>query len=286
MKALGFLCGALATAGAALAQGVDGSGIIVLNRHADSALELSGNSTVHIATRAVYVNSDSAQALRTVGTAVLDVPRLNIVGGTSFSSNSHVTGEIVRGGAPVDNPLSSLQFPSSQGMTPLAAVSISGGSVTVQPGYYANGFQVRGNADVTFAPGMYFFGNGLKITAGRITGRGVCFVMLGGTMDIGGTSSFLLSPPESGDWTGMVISQPAANASDMNIAGGGSFVLMGAIYAPAARACLTGSSSSGEGPHMGDLVIADRVKLSGTADIVIGGGNLQAVVPPRMPLYD
>jgi len=283
MKVISILS-ALAMTGGAMAQTVDGSGVIALNRHADSALEMSGNSTVHIETRVVYVNSDSASAVRTTGTATLDVPTLSVVGGIQFSSNSSVTGQVIHG-TPVEDPLAGLQFPSYENMNPLPAVSISGGTVTLQPGYYANGILIRGNSDVTFAPGMYFI-NDLKITAGKVTGRGVCFVMLGGAMDIGGTSSFLLSPMESGDWTGMVISQPHSNTSDMNIAGGGSFVLMGAIYAPGARVCLTGNSSSGEGPHMGDLVVADRVKLSGTADIVIGGGNLRAVAPPRHPLYD
>ena len=44
--------------------------------------------------------------------------------------------------------------------------------------------------------------------------------------------------------------------------------------------------TAAQGPHMGDLIIADKVKLTGTADIVVGGADLRAVSPPRQPLYD
>ena len=82
--------------------------------------------------------------------------------------------------------------------------SISGGTVELSPGYYDGGISVTGNANVTFAPGIYLIGgSGLKITAGTIVGNNVCLMILSGEMKVAGASSVSMSPPASG---GVVVS--------------------------------------------------------------------------------
>jgi hypothetical protein len=274
-------------AGTALAGGLDGSGIVVLDRSADGALNMVGNSDVEIPARAVYVNSSSATAVRTQGNARLNCPNLYVCGGTSFSGNSGCSGVISHPPVPYDDPCSNVVFPSSSGMTTYSSGSVSGGTVTFQPGYYSHGISITGNANVTFAPGVYLVANGFKITAGSMSGAGVCFVIQSGSVSIAGASSLVLTPPASGNMQGLVFAQPSSNTSAASLAGGSAVDISGAMYAPGALLTLTGSSQvQGQGPYMGDIVIAKTVKLAGNGLVKIGHPQMQAITLPSFPLYD
>ena len=55
---------------AAMASGAtSGSGLVILNPTASGALSMTGNSAIQVPSAAVYVNSNSATAVSTVGTA-------------------------------------------------------------------------------------------------------------------------------------------------------------------------------------------------------------------------
>lgn len=288
MKLLAALTGITAFAGSALASGTDGSGLVVLNTTANAALSMTGNSTVRIPARAVYVNSNSRSAVRTVGNATLDAPNLFVVGETSFGGHSGCTGSTTTHCVPYADPLSGVRIPTSTGLTDQGSVSITGGgSRVLSPGYYSHGISVTGNSSVTFSPGVYVINGDLRITSGTITGQGVCIVMLGGSLSIAGTSGLTLSPPTSGDLANVVIAQPRSNTTGMSLSGGSGVNIAGSIYAPGANITLTGNSTlEGEGPQMGDLVVADTVTMTGTSLIKIGRPTYQAIIPPQMPLYD
>lgn len=280
------LCGLAATA---MAGGTSGCGLVVLNHSAGGALTMTGNSTVDIPTQAVYVNSSASNAVKTTGNATLMTPDLYVVGGTSFGGNSGCTGVVHQSVAPFADPLAGVMFPSASGAADLGSKSINGNAgVTLGPGYYSGGISVAGNSTVTLSPGVYLIGGGgLSITSGNIHGEGVCLVMLHGNLSIAGCSSLVLSPPASGNMAGVVIAQPSSNGSSMSLAGGSEVNITGSIYAPGALLTLTGNSSlQGIGPLMGDLVDADRVKLTGTGAVKIGRPAMPAVSLPTMPLFD
>lgn len=284
--ALIFCVGTLSSA--AFAGSSDGSGVIVLDNHEEGALRMTGNAAIRVPARAVYVNSDSSNAIRTVGTAVLDTPNLFSCGGWSFGGNSGCTGITTRTTVPCDDPCSGMRFPSTAGMTPAAQLKLTGGSVNLSPGYYANGIDVSGNTNLTLAAGVYIVGgSGLKVTSGSIHGDGVTIVMMGGSLSIAGCSTLQLSPPTSGDTTGVVIAQPSSNTSEMSLAGGGEVNIAGTIYTPGTRLTLTGNSAiEGQGPQMGDLVVTKRLSLTGTSVIKIGQPMAAAILPPLPPLFD
>jgi hypothetical protein len=288
MKLFAFALGT-GVAAAAMAGGVDGSGLVVLDRSADGALSMTGNSVVEIPARAVYVNSSSRNAVRTTGTATLDCPNLYVVGGTSFSGRSGCTGTITQTGVPYQDPLFGLRFPSASGVTDFHSRSISGGgAVTLGPGYYSGGISISGNSNVTLSPGVYIIGgSGFRLTSGSVTGANVCLVMQGGSLSLAGNSPVTLTPPATGDLRDVVVAQPSTNTSAMSLSGGSALNISGTIYAPGATVSLTGNSSvEGQGPQMGDVVIANRVSLTGTATIKIGRADMRAIAPPQMPLAD
>jgi hypothetical protein len=186
------------------------------------------------------------------------------------------------------DPMSGLVIPGVAGLADRGAASISGGTVTLQPGHYPHGISVSGsNTRVTFVPGAYVISGDVHIGGGTITADGVMLVMLDGTLSISGQTALTLTPPTSGALTGMVIAQPAANTHAMSLGGGSSINISGGIYAPSAALTLTGGSGvSGEGPQMGDLVVAKRVALTGTGSIRIGHPLSPALQLPTQPLYD
>lgn len=288
MKVQALLLGLVTSAGVAMADpNPIGSGIVALNPTAAGALEMVGNSTVRIDTRAVYVNSNSPSAIRTTGSALLDTPAVYVVGGLELTNNSTITGQVTQSALPWSSPLSGVNFPSTANMTPKPAVTLQSGNATLTPGYYANGITIKNNANVIMSPGVYFVGTNFTVTGGNTMGAGVCIIMVNGAMSISGNGNFYLSPPTSGDWTGMVIAQPPSNTTEMKISGTSDLAIHGAIFAPGARIWFTGTSqTNGAGPHAGDLIIADTIKLSGTADIIVGGTDMFAVAPSRPPLYD
>lgn len=278
-----FTLGALAV-GNAFGQS-NGSGIVVLHPSASGALNMVGKSTVEVPARAVYVNSSAKDAVKTSGAATLDCPNLYVVGKAAFTGNSGCTGTVSENCIPADNPFATYHFPSTDGMTDHGYKDIQGGTVSLAPGYYSGGISISGGANVTLQPGTYVVGgNGFKLTSGSLNGASVAIHILSGSLDLAGNGNIELSPATAG---GVVIAQAQSNTNAMKLAGGSNVLINGGIYAPNNTMRLTGTSDVvGEGPKMGDLVVANMLELAGTAVIRIGGPGMAAVNPGSAAVYD
>lgn len=270
--------------------GSSGSGLLVLNSSADGALTMSGSSSIEIPARLVHVNSSSPTAVETVGQAILDAPSLSVVGGISFKGQSGCTGTVRTGVPGAYDPMYGRSMPDAETMDWYNDVDFSGteGSLTLEPGVYPDGIRITGNTDVLLSPGVYVIGgSGLVVTSGTVSGEGVCLVIDEGECRLAGASSLHLSAPQSGQMEGVVLVQSRENTTEMRLAGGSEFLVTGTIYVPSAELTLVGNSEiEGEGPRMGDLVIADRVTLHGTSMIKIGDASMSRIQFPSMPLYD
>jgi hypothetical protein len=289
MKLMTVVLGLSALSASALGDGLQGSGMIVLNPSASGALTMTGNATVRIPARAVYVNSSNSHAVTTSGNATLDCPNLYLCGQASFSGHSGCTGAVTHTAVAYADPLSGLALPNGVGLTSYATSSVSGGAVTLHPGYYRNGYSISGQSIVTLEPGTYVFGgSGFRLSGGAsVTGAGVTLVLAQGSMSLSGQGSVMLSPPATGPMSSVVIAQPAGNSNSLSLSGGSNMLITGAIYAPGATITMSGNSTvEGSGPQMGDIVIANRVTMSGTAEIRIGSREMIAIVPPKLPYAD
>lgn len=267
---------------------VSSAGLVVLNLTADDALSMTGNSSIRVPAAAVYVNSNSERAVRTVGTATLDTPEMYIVGVPSFGGSSGCTGTVKRSSAPYVDPYNPFAIPSYAGMVDRGGVSIrSNSSMTLQPGRYSGGILVTGQANLTFSPGVYLVENGLDIRSGSVNGSGVTIIVMSGIFKISGTSQLRLTPPATGMTAGITLAMSPENESEMTLVGGSEVDIHGSIYARKSLLTLTGNSSvSTQGPTMGDLVVADRVRLTGTGAIKIGHQAMPAVKLPNVPTFD
>ena len=180
-------------------------------------------------------------------------------------------------GAPV-LPVASLPLPSTTGMTNYGAFSLSGNSSkTIQPGIYTK-ISVSGNAKLTMAPGIYIIeGGGFSVSGNAsVTGSGVMIVNAGskypatggtyGSISLGGTATFNLSPATSGPYAGIVFFQPSDNTKAMTVTTNASGIT-GTIYAPGASL-----SESGNGALNASLIV-DTITISGNG---IANGPSQA----------
>lgn len=264
------------------------AGLVVLNETADAALSMSGSSEIHVPAATVYVNSSSRNAVRTVGTAILDTPELKIVGQANFGGQSACTGAVHRVTMPFADPLSPFAVPSAEGMTDRGRINISSNSaVTLQPGRYSGGIVVTGNATLSLQPGLYLVEQGLDIRSGSVSGTGVTIIVTSGSFRIAGTSGLRLSPPREGPRAGLVLAMAPTNREQMTLAGGSEVDISGTVYAKGSLLSLRGNSTlSNQGPTMGDLVIADKVELVGTGAIKIGHPMMPAVQLPAQPTFD
>jgi hypothetical protein len=290
MKCLSFLIGFAALAGTCLGQSSPGAALVVLHPSASGALRQVGTSTIRVPTHAIYVNSNSSSAVTTQGNVLLDTPELRVVGNVASGSNVTCTGQIICGGTGYSDPFANMALPNGTGMPNYGTVALSGNQSTtvfLDPGFY-NGISVTGNRTVNLRPGTYVIGSGgFRVTAGNITGYGVTVIMREGQLDVSGTSSFVLYPQGFGPLGFMTICQPASNPTEMRLTGGSHLEIQGGIYAPSALLRLNGTAAANVvGPLMGDIVVASQVELTGTSEIRIGRANLQAVVLPKMPLFD
>jgi hypothetical protein len=289
MKLMTVVLGLSALSASALGDGLSGSGMIVLNPSASGALSMTGNATVRIPARAVYVNSTNSRAVTTSGNATLDCPNLYMCGNAVFSGHSGVTGQVTRTAVAYGDPLSGVAIPNGVGMPSYPQSSQSGGTVTLQPGYYPNGYTVSGQGSVILAPGTFVFGGaGFRMSGqGTLSGAGVTMVIASGSFSLSGQGAVTLSPPASGSLASVVVVQPSANHNGLSMSGGSNMLIRGAVYSPGATISMSGNSTvEGTGPQMGDIVIADRVVMSGNAEIRIGSRDMIAIVPPKLPYAD
>jgi hypothetical protein len=284
MKFLLAAVGIAALAGSAMATSPMGSGIVVLNETAAGALTLVGNSHIQIPAQAVYVNSSNNSAVSTSGTVLLEAPVLYVR--STAPQTLNFTGQIVLGAAPWENPMANLVWPSVSGMTMQPAQAVKT-TVELNPGYYA-GISVQANGNLTLKPGTYIIGNGgFSANGGRMTGDGVTIILMGGAIDVGGGGVVNLQPPTDGPYVRVAIAQHPSNRSAGYMGGNGNFDIGGTIYVPGAKLTLAGTSSTaGDGPHMGDLVVADTLEIKGTSQLRVGRNDFRAVELPRAPLFD
>ena len=262
--------------------------VIVLNPDAEGALVMSGNGTLRSEASGVQVNSTHEHAVVASGNGLIVAPNLNVVGGVEFDGNASCTGLVVLDVDPIDDPFREMVVPSPGDA--LGELSLKGGLHGVEPGYYDGGISISGKASVQLHSGVYYVGGtGLKLTAGSIVGDGVTIVVLSGDVEVSAQATVNLSPPNSGPTAGVTIFQPATNTEDIKLTGGSGLSIAGGICAPGARVVLAGTSSLDgaiTGSLFGELIVADRVRLTGNGLIRVGTPTETVRLPASKLLYD
>jgi hypothetical protein len=275
------------SAGAAVSVG---NSILVLNKTAAYALEISGGSYIDTS-GLVEDDSNSSSALLASGGATIQAGSIQVVGGVQITGGASVSPKPVTGVGGMPDPLANLPVPAAGPSR--GSVNLGGSStLTINPGVYT-AINVAGNATLTLSPGIYeIAGGGFSVSgSGKVDGAGVLIYNAGskypnpggtfGAIKVSGAGTVQLSPATSGIYAGIVLFQSRDNTQTITYTGGGVPNFNGLVYAPAALLSVTG------GVHLpATSYVVNELDLSGGASI--GSASVKSasspVAPPRGPL--
>lgn len=254
--------------------------IYALDPAASGAVSVGGTAAL-TSSCGVFVNSNSASALSTNGTATLSAPEYDVVGGAS--THAPLTPAPNTGVAPITDPLAYLAPPASApyhcDYKNFTAGNGNGKtSVTLDPGVYCGGINV-GNTPYILNPGTYILvGGGLttQSTNSAISGTGVTFYNTYGATDkgtftyspinISANSVVSLKAPTTGTYAGILFFEdrtaPGPYPYSDSYGGGDTAAYEGVIYAPHSNISLYGNSSVDTKYTM---IVANQVNVIGTA---------------------
>lgn len=178
------------------------------------------------------------------------------------------------------DPLASLTEPT-QPATSSTNTQTPNNGVTLQPGYYPNGFNLNSNVSVTLASGLYYMGGSINVNSGAtLSGTGVELFFENGTLQLNSGSTAQLTAPTTtssttGVTAGMLDWQDSTNSSGMDIDSGSSSYFQGVIYLPDAQLTLNsgaGVSINGSATYTA-VDVKDLMVNSGETFVINGSGG-------------
>jgi hypothetical protein len=274
----------------ALAPGVAGQLCVVsLHKSATSAIQLTGNASIHIKAPqcVLHANSTSSGAVVLNGNTSITSGHNCIVGSVSKVGNAQITPPPDPMCKPVVDPFANYPKPAV-GSCDYTNYKESGTkSVTLQPGVYCGGMEFSGQLTVTFAPGLYIIKDGLlKATGGSsFTGDGVTFFLTGAGagVAISGGANWHIVATKTGPLAGFVFfldpSGPSGSAAtESQLAGSAEMYFEGVIYLPQQRVVITGGAETFT-PSPYTAYIADRLDFQGNGKLVINNDTTKTSVP-------
>jgi hypothetical protein len=251
-------------------------------------LSVSGQVNANFSGVPLTVNSTNLLAISLLGSAQVTADSISVSGGLSLLLGTLLNGSVSVGVTATADPLESIAAPSpaDYSVQAAAAISLNGGSVTLQPGVYQGGIAISGQANVTMMPGVYIMqGGGFQVGGqANVAGNGVVIYNtsdsfgVAGQIQIGGTGAVTLSAPTTGTYRGITLFQDRSVTVAVSITGNGNLQLDGSIYASAAGLSLTANAAVGV-DLFGSGYIANDLSIQGSGSLQLCLGTNRPKVP-------
>jgi len=249
--------------------------VLVLDPSASRTLSLTGSASLSVLGGSITVNSSADCALRMTGPSMMIGSPIRIVGTACADNVSHLDGTVVEGVRPETDPLVGLPDPGYDSSQPLPPIT---GSGTYNPGYYPGGISLSAGT-VTLNPGVYVIGgqgggHGISISGtSSLLGDGITlFFLPGAGFQVSGGTVVRMTAPSTGTFAGVSAFFSRSSSSGMTFTGTSLFDLQGTVYIPRGVLTLTGGGSRSFG-----RLIADQVTVTGGGSVnglgVAGGGS-------------
>jgi hypothetical protein len=158
---------------------------------------------------------------------------------------------------------------SFAGGTSCAAVNLSSGTLTINPGVYAS-IAVSGNAHLVLTPGVYVIGSGGVTVSGNGTimnttgadGQGILLYNNGG-LTVSGNAVVNLVASSTGVYAGVAVYQAPNNANAVTVSGNADLNLNGgALYDSNVLSMVTLSGNA----QVNAGLVVNELTLSGNSD--------------------
>lgn len=241
--------------------------ILALDPSGESAFFVE-NGTMVADGCAVRVNSDDPQALDVTSNGVMDTIETCVTGGARVLGS--VTPPPTTGCPRVSDPLAGLEEPVVGGCDHTNLVLSAPNTFNLTEGVYCGGLEIKGQANVNLAPGVYVMKNGPFTVTGQanVSGNGVTIFLTGhdAVIDMGGNGTIDLSAPITGDYAGILVFEDRGNPmlQSHSFRGGSNKSYSGVIYLPNGLAEYVGNGAGGGGtPYF----IAWRFAMSGNGEL-------------------
>jgi hypothetical protein len=263
--------------------------IYALDPAASGALSVKGTAALN-ASCGVYVDSNSASAITTDGSAILSATEYNVVGGTNVHSPLSPTPNLGVPPLPRD-PLASLPAPTVPAGCDYTNYKVKGWATpTLSPGVYCNGISIT-NGTANFSPGVYILKGGGMTTQdsnSQAVGTGVMFYNTYdashayGSINLAATSNVSLTAPTSGTYAGILIFEDRSVSGHPveSFGGGSTSKFEGTIYEPNSNITFTGNATLNAAYT---ILIANQISMVGTSNVqnnyssLIGGTPIKEV---------
>jgi Flp pilus assembly protein TadG len=250
-----------------------------LNRE---ALLLSGTANLDAGNGKVQVNSCDKTAIHLNGTPNLWGSAISTNGGAKYPAGS-IHGTLSEYAPTLPDPLAHI-LPDAFAFTALrnslAKPKGNNGSITTSgtytPGYYPKGLDIKSTTSVTLKPGTYVFGTKANLNgSAKLLGDGVTILFdQNVALSVGGGAAVDISPPTSGQFTGlsMMFHRSTSSASACTLGGTGVIDVEGSLYVPKGTLKLHGTGGL---QNVGQAVCF-RLEVKGKSAI-----TSKKVVPPQ-----
>jgi len=248
--------------------------ILTLNQAASGAYSEQGTPDVNLINCSVIDDSSSASALNVGGSARLATTFVGVVGGISGLAGITTTYGATTGYHYTADPYADASYPAYHGCD--QHNYSTHGNVTLSPGVYCGGIDLKSAASVTLNPGIYYLDGGSLSMSGQssLSGNGVTLVFTssgGGnyaTANITGGATINLSAPTTGPTANMAIfgdrNMPAGTT--FKIAGGSSQTVTGVVYISKGAVQWAGNSSA---TAKCTQIVVDTLQMVGTSALQI-----------------
>jgi prepilin-type N-terminal cleavage/methylation domain-containing protein len=175
--------------------------------------------------------------------------------------------------ASLPDPLKFLAQPPTSDLPVRSDCPVTDGVRVCEGGIYEVEFPPSSGGDggvknFVLRPGVYVLRNGVKINNGSLRGTGVLLFNHLGSIDVTG-ADLDLTPPNDGDYAGILVFQPASNDAPIKIIGNARLAsLLGTLYAPESRNVILGG---GGGVLSVGRVVGLNLEVSGNGTVVASG---------------
>lgn len=248
--------------------------VLALNGDSPNGLEVYGNAQFEASNCAVQANSDHSGGMRVYGkTASATASQFGVTGGYTGTG---FTPEPITDVEPVRDPYAGLPVPE-----PASCVDVSSklvkASITLDPGTYCGGLNIKAGANVILNSGVYIMKDGpFQVGSGAsVNGEEVIIALVGtdSTIYLQSDASVVVSSPLAGIYKNIQfmsdrdLSKSKFEEEWSTILSGAKLEFDGVIYMPEQQFWVSGTSHDavvkGTSPTM--TIVADKIWLQGNA---------------------
>lgn len=209
--------------------------ILGLDPTQKATVDMSGQPVITAKDCDIQANSSNGSGMRQKGSPTVKAKKIGTSGGYTGSGYDPLP---IKGTVPITDPYKDVPFPPSNNCD-YNNVTISGATVTLDPGVYCGGIRIKAGANVTLKPGIYIMkDDALWMNSNSsLQGQEVMIGFTGpnATLYMEGSSSLDLTSPASGTYMNMQFMQQPNTGGDnlyFSVIGNNTFKYDGVLYAP------------------------------------------------------